>query len=169
LARWQNQQNFTVVPKVGLACNLVKLQFRRFPFAISLCVNQAAKMTNVQPLALILYEKLLPGTQLVNRLQDLNYRVQSISQPDQLIRAAVEFKPLLVLADLAVNTQHVNRAIQRLRQEPSTAHLPVIAFCPDQAANSKTSAPPEGATLLVGETAVLNHLPEILERALLVE
>ena len=32
-----------------------------------------------QPLALVLYEKLLPGTQLVNRLQDLNYRVQTVN------------------------------------------------------------------------------------------
>ncbi len=32
-----------------------------------------------QPLALVFYEKLMPGSQLVNRLQDLNYRVQAVN------------------------------------------------------------------------------------------
>ena len=39
-----------------------------------------------QPLALVLYEKLLPGSQLVNRLQDLNYRVQVIPDAEKLVR-----------------------------------------------------------------------------------
>lgn len=169
MARWQNQQIFTVIHKVGFAFGPVKLQFPWFPFAISCPVNQAAKMTNVQPLALILYEKLLPGTQVVNRLQDLNYRVQTVPEPGRLVEAAVESKPLLVLVDLALNQAGMTGAIQRLRQDPQTSHLPVIAFCPDSAANAKTTRPPEGVTLLVGETAILNHLPEILERALLVE
>ena len=37
----------------------------------------ADRMT--QPLALVFYEKLMPGSQLVNRLQDLNYRVQAVT------------------------------------------------------------------------------------------
>ena len=37
-----------------------------------------------QPLALVVYEKLLPGTQLVNRLQDLHYRVQAVTDADTL-------------------------------------------------------------------------------------
>ena len=41
-----------------------------------------------EPLALVLYEKLLPGSQLVNRLQDLKYRVQTISDPAKLTESA---------------------------------------------------------------------------------
>ena len=50
------------------------------PFAICRPLFQASRMT--QPLALVLYEKLLPGSQLVNRLQDLNYRVQAIADAE---------------------------------------------------------------------------------------
>ena len=32
-----------------------------------------------QPLAVVFYERLMPGSQLVNRLQDLNYRVLAIN------------------------------------------------------------------------------------------
>ena len=53
--------------------------FARFLFAFYRPLFQASCMT--QPLALVLYEKLLPGSQLVNRLQDLNYRVQTIADP----------------------------------------------------------------------------------------
>ena len=53
-----------------------------------------------QPLALVLYERLLPGSQIVNRLQDLNYRVQAIGEANRLVECAEQAKPLLVLADL---------------------------------------------------------------------
>ena len=53
-----------------------------------------------QPLALLLYEKLLPGTQLVNRLQDLGWCVQTIHDASTLARSAEEHKPVLILADL---------------------------------------------------------------------
>src|SRR3989442_450923 len=49
-----------------------------------------------QPLALVLYERLLPGTQLVNRLQDLNYRVQTLSDPALLVDCAKQAKPMIV-------------------------------------------------------------------------
>ena len=38
-----------------------------------------------QPLALFLYEKLLPSGQLVNRFQDKGYRVQSIGAAATLL------------------------------------------------------------------------------------
>jgi hypothetical protein len=62
-------------------------------------VPQGVRM--VQPLALVIYQKLLPGTQLVNRLQDLNYRVTTVSAPEQLVQSAEEHKPIVVLADQA--------------------------------------------------------------------
>ena len=121
----------------------------------------------MQPLALILFEKLLPGSQLVNRLQDLGYRVQSLSDPSQLTEAARQAKPLLVLADLAFSRADIPAAIRRLRQEPETQHLPVIAFSADTALHPVALA--AGATLIVSDVAVLNHLAQCLEQALHVE
>ena len=119
-----------------------------------------------QPLALVLYERLLPGSQLVNRLQDLNYRVQNLSQPEQLVEAALQAKPLIVLADLEPAPPRVLAAVGRLKQNPATQHLPVIAFAGDQAGDRKAEAASAGVTLLVSDNAILNYLPQLLDQAL---
>lgn len=119
-----------------------------------------------QALALVLYEKLLPGTQLVNRLQDLNYRVHTLADADRLVEYAEQTSPMLVLADLESTGADVAAAIARLRQNPATRHLPVIAFCPEAAAELQAGARAAGVTLVASETAILSHLPQLLEQAL---
>jgi len=123
----------------------------------------------IQPLALVLYEKLLPGTQLVNRLQDLNYRVQVVSDPNILVQTAQESGPMLVFADLESSRNNVCTAIGLLKKNPSTSHLPVIAFGSDEASNLQAEAKAAGATLIVSETALLTHLAQFLEQALQIE
>jgi len=122
-----------------------------------------------QPLALVLYEKLLPGSQLVNRLQDLNYRVQTIADPAMLLECAEQAKPMLVLVDLESNRDNVCAAIGRLKQNSATKHLPIIAFGAETAAEVQEKARAAGVSLIVGETAILTHLPQFLEQALHVE
>jgi len=128
---------------------------------------QADGMT--QPLALVLYEKLLPGSQLVNRLQDMNYRVQAIADADRLVECAEQAKPMLVLADLESTRDSVCAAVARLRQNAATKHLPVIAFSGESAAELQAAARAAGATLVVTEVAILNHLPQFLDQALQLE
>ena len=122
-----------------------------------------------QPLALVLYEKLLPGSQIVNRLQDLNYRVEVITDPALLASAAEQCKPLLVLADLESTHQNVCAALGSLKQNPATKHLPLIAFTGQNAPDLQATAHSAGITLVVTEAAILNHLPQLLEQALHVE
>ena len=81
-----------------------------------------------QPLALLLYEKLLPGGQLVHRLEDLGYRVQPVPAPDDLVNVAERDKPMLVFVDLEPRFEKICEAISGLRQNSSTAHIPVVAF-----------------------------------------
>ena len=47
------------------------------------------------PLALIFYESLLIGNQLMNRLQDLGYRVVVLSDLTKLTEQAAETRPLV--------------------------------------------------------------------------
>ena len=122
-----------------------------------------------QPLALVVYEKLLPGSQLLNRLQDLNYRVQAITNADNLVESAEQTKPMLVLADVESSRQNVCAALTCLKQNPATQHLPIIAFGGDNAPDLQAAARAAGATLVVGETAILSHLAQFLEQALQVE
>src|SRR6267142_590804 len=107
-----------------------------------------------QPLALVLYEKLLPGSQLVNRLQDLNYRVQTIADPSLLSQCAEQAMPLLVVADLESGANNVLPALSGLRQNPATKHLPVIGFSKEDSAELRTAAEKAGITLLVTEAAI---------------
>jgi PleD family two-component response regulator len=122
-----------------------------------------------QPLALVLYEKLLPGSQLVNRLQDLHYRVQAIAEAERLVDCAEQAKPMVVLADLESSRNDVCAALARLKQNTATKHLPVIAFSGENAAELQAAAKAAGVTLIVSEAAMLNHLPQFLEQALQVE
>ena len=135
--------------------------------AIPGALLQSAPMT--EPLALVFYEKLMPGSQIVNRLQDLKYRVQTIGDPALLVESAEEAKPLLVLADLESARSDILAALGRLKQNPATKHLPVIGFHREDTVELRGAAETAGLTLLVTEAAIVNHLPQLLERALELE
>jgi CheY-like chemotaxis protein len=128
---------------------------------------QAQAMT--KPLALVLYEKMLPGSQLVNKLQDLNYRVDTIADAGALVEIVQQKKPLLALVDLASSLSNVSAAIARLKQTSDTKHLPVIAFAGEHETELQEAARKAGATLVVNEVAMITHLPQFLEQALHVE
>jgi len=122
-----------------------------------------------QPLALVVYEKLLPGTQLVNRLQDLKYRVRAVTDARTLLACARQEKPMVVLVDVVSSRDDICAVIARLKQNRDTQHIPVIAFASEDAAQVQAAARQAGATLVVSDTAVLNHLAQFLEQALQVE
>jgi len=122
-----------------------------------------------QPLALVLYERLLPGSQLVNRLQDLKYRVQAVTKPGELVETAKAAKPMIVLVDLGESPSGVLSAIQSLKQDNATQHLPVMAFATHTTDELKAQSQAAGVTLFVSETAALNYLPQLLEQALQID
>jgi CheY-like chemotaxis protein len=122
-----------------------------------------------QPLALVVYEKLLPGTQLVNRLQDLNYRVRAVTDSTTLMAIARQEKPMLVLADLESTRNDICKAIAELRHDAATQHIPVIAVAKEGNKALLKAAQAAGATLVAGETAILGHLSQFLDQALQVE
>ena len=122
-----------------------------------------------QPLALVVYEKLLPGTQVVNRLQDLNYRVRAVMDSNTLVAIARQEKPMLVLADLDSTRNDICRVIAELKSDALTQHIPVIAIAKEGDATLLKAARAAGATLIAGETAILSHLSHYLDQALQVE
>jgi PleD family two-component response regulator len=121
------------------------------------------------PLALIFYEQLLPGTQLVNRLQDLSYRVQAATDPRTLASLAVQEKPMLVIVDLTATRTDVCGVIRELRKNPETRHVPIIAYGDPADSSTTSAATSAGATLVAGQAAILDQLPHLLEQALHVE
>jgi CheY-like chemotaxis protein len=117
-----------------------------------------------QPLALLCYEKLLPGSQVANRLQDLGWRVQTLNDAAALVHAAEEHKPILALVDLGAASAAVLENITRLRNNPATKHVPVIAFTSDESLHKP--AADAGATLVASDTAIVQHLAQFIDQAL---
>ena len=72
-----------------------------------------------QPLAIVLYERLLPGSKLVNRLQDLGYRVLTVTAPGALVACAEQEKPMLAAADMVAARGGVAEAIAQLKKNPA--------------------------------------------------
>lgn len=121
-----------------------------------------------QPLALVYYEKLMPGSQLVNKLQDLNYRVQTVNDPASFQSCARAEKPLLAILDLTAGDA-ISGAIAALKTDAATGHIPVIAFAAEGATEVMDAAQLAGAKLVVSEATIANYLPELLNQALQIE
>ena len=119
-----------------------------------------------KPLAMLLFEKLLPGSQLIHRLEDLGYRVQSVGEPAQVVPQAEASKPLLIIADVEPRYQAVCNVIGDLRLNKDTAHIPVIAIAAERNVQATQAARQAGAKLVVADNAILQHLAQFLEQAL---
>lgn len=136
-------------------------------FAIQFRSPQTRGVTS--PLAILFYEDLMPGTQLVNRLQDLRYRVQVVSTGEDLLTVAATAGPMLIVADLVSKRADVCDFIRKLRAVESTAHIPLIGFADEAEQQLQATATQAGATLVVTDAAILQHLNQFIDRALQVE
>jgi CheY-like chemotaxis protein len=121
-----------------------------------------------EPLAIVFYERLMPGSQLVNRLQDLSYRVLAVNNAALLAATAKRETPIVLLADFDAQAD-IRTAIEKIKADAATAHVPVIAFAPDDKPELLAAAEKAGANFTVGETALASHLPQLVDRALHVE
>lgn len=108
------------------------------------------------------------GNQLVNRLQDLQYRVNTASTADEFLTQTRSGGVMLVLADVESADEALVETLRVLRTEEATRHIPIIAF----ASTNKTTldyAQKAGCNIAVEASVLLAHLPTILEQALQLE
>ena len=122
-----------------------------------------------KPLALVYYERLMPGTQLVNRLQDLGYRVLTLTEPSLLIETARKERPIVALLDLVTNRANICSIIKELKDGEETGHIPVVGFAAQKDQKLHAEATRAGATLVAYDDALLPQLPHLLEHALRVD
>ncbi|HZI31013.1 MAG TPA: hypothetical protein VFF11_01660, partial [Candidatus Binatia bacterium] len=104
----------------------------------------------MQPLAIVFYERVMPGSQLVNRLQDLKYRILVLNNPALLAATVRRESPLIAFVDLEARGD-IGDAIQRIKSDDATSHVPIVAFAPDDKAELLNAAQKAGANLIVGE------------------
>ena len=121
------------------------------------------------PLALLLYERLLPGSALGNKLRDQGYRIQHLTDAASLATTAEQDRPLVVLVDLEMKNSDNFAAIRLLKANTTTAHLPILAFSSPRHEKLQADALAAGATLIASDEAILAQLPAMLDQAMLVE
>ncbi len=122
-----------------------------------------------KPLALVFYERLMPGSQLVNRLQDLGYRVVAITEASLLIETAKRERPMLAFVDLVTNRANICSIIKEMKANEETGHIPVVGFAGHSDPRLHNEAAKSGATLVASDDALLPQLPHLLEHALQVD
>lgn len=122
-----------------------------------------------QPLALLVYEELLPGSQLVNRLRELGYRVKCLDPASSLVASARDDKPMIIVMDLRWKGGDMVSVITALRADPETAHVPILAFCPLKERKLQQAARSAGATLVAASNRLLGQLEALLGQALELE
>jgi CheY-like chemotaxis protein len=124
-------------------------------------------------LALIFYENLLAGNQLLNRLSDLDYRTLVTSELGKLQETAAAERPIVILLEFGAMTDRVCGVIRSLRADPATQHIPLVAFTAHrnakEAAQATAQGQTAGATLVVTDIALLGHLDQVLDQALRVD
>ncbi len=120
------------------------------------------------PLALLYYTNLLPGSQLASRLQDLGYRVHTVDSVAALSGACEGEMPMVVIAELAP-APDVCSAVSKLKANPATQHIPVLGYTRLPAPTAQTQARESGVTLVAADSGIAEQLPQLLEQILQIE
>lgn len=121
------------------------------------------------PLALMVYENLLPGSQLADRMKEEGYRVVVRAGSEGLVEQATREMPLVIIIDLVSKLGDLCPAIRELKSNPPTSHIPVLAFSNNQNAALQIAAREAGAAMVSSDQAILGQLPALLEQLLRVE
>jgi CheY-like chemotaxis protein len=107
----------------------------------------------------------LLGGQLASRLQDMGYRVQTVHDAATLQEQCEREKPLVLLAEVSDRPGACD-AIALVKKTPATSHIPVLAFSTSHDKALQAAAGQAGVSLLAGEAALLEHLPQLLDQVL---
>jgi hypothetical protein len=119
-----------------------------------------------KPLAIVFYEKLLPGGRLGFRLADLGWRVAEVKLAGELVPQVRAQKPVVVIAELALRTGDLCPLIADLKRDPDTAHVPVLGYGDPKNRKLAEAAVKAGARLVAAEAGLLEQLPQLLDHLL---
>jgi CheY-like chemotaxis protein len=118
-----------------------------------------------EPLAVVYYSSLIPGSRLVSRLVDLGYRVHPLTALADLPTVCEREKPIVALVEISAAADG-RREVKALRANPATTHIPVLAFCGPHDKAFAAAAQEAGISLLASSASALEQLPMLLDQAL---
>jgi len=122
-----------------------------------------------KPLAIVFYERLLPGSRIGHQLTVLGWRVAEVKRASDLAAQVRAQKPVVVVAELALRVGDLCAVIVEMKQDPEISHVPVLGYA--DPANSKLAeaAVKAGVGLVAAEAGILDQFPELLDHVLAVE
>lgn len=104
---------------------------------------------------------LVSGARIRGAAQQAGLELRLVRSAEELERAAREESPRLVIVDLEARGDPAG-AIARLKAEPATVHLPVIAFSPHVKEDAIAAARAAGAERVLARGAFFRDLPHLL-------
>ena len=122
-----------------------------------------------KPLAVVFYERLLPGSRVSNRLADLGWRVSEAKAASDIVHLVRTERALVVVAELELRSGDLCPVIAELKASPETEHVPVLGYSNPNNRRLSDAALAAGARLVVAEAGVCDQLPQLLEHVLAVE
>lgn len=123
----------------------------------------------MQPLALVFYERVMPGSQLPTKLESLGYRVAIVNSTKDLFASVKSLKPFVIIADLATKDKDVCPIISLIRQDEEVRHIPIIVIADSSDKRLELTAREAGANLVVSEAAIMMHLKPLLDQAIAID
>jgi hypothetical protein len=123
-------------------------------------------VADTEPLALLLCGRGVISSQLTRRFEALRYRVKAIANAADLVPCAARERAMVILADLDADAPATASALDQLKADTATAHIPVIAFTKEPGASLPSALMERGTAMVVSEAAILGHLPQLLQSAL---
>ena len=101
----------------------------------------------------------------MNRLQDLNYLVRAVNDLASFQESARGRRTVAGDSRFGGRRRRLPRHC-RVESDAATQHIPIIAFAGERAAKLQAAAQKAGAKLVVGEAAIADYLPQLLNQAL---
>ena len=123
----------------------------------------------IKPVAILLHEKLIPGTQVITRLEELDYRVVIGHEPNALLELVRESMPMIIITDLSSRRAEILDAISSVKGDPAVSHVPVLAYEVREDEHQFAEAREAGVDVLATEATIVPHLAQFIEQALQIE
>jgi CheY-like chemotaxis protein len=135
----------------------------------AICPRAPKAHSMMKPLAFVCCENMVLGTQLVDRLQQLGYRVEVLADPGQLSSQTRAAKPFVIVSDLVYRGMDLVPVFKSLRHGKETEHIPIIGMTTSPNQQLHADAVAAGASVVAMESGILAQLPQLLEMALAVD
>lgn len=122
-----------------------------------------------RPLAIVFYEKLLPGSRVGHRLADMGWRVHEVKLAADLALQVRAQRPVLVVAELGLRTGDLCPVLAELKADPDTSHVPVLGYGDPKNTKLTDAALSAGVRLVAAEAGLLDQLPQLVDHVLAVD